>query len=94
MRATDEVNLRKEVIESMSGSMMKHEKENKELVSKLVMLKNQILENDIGLATDRTFGAVKIFPQTSAKKAQPPLPCSVSTYLPPLFGYSSKYAKT
>lgn len=69
MRATDEVNLRKEVIESMSASMMKHEKENRELVSKLVMLKNQILENDIGQATDRTFGAVKIFAQSGSKKA-------------------------
>jgi hypothetical protein len=54
--------LRREVIDSMSASMMKHEKENRELVSKLVMLKNQILENDIGQASDRTFGGVKIFP--------------------------------
>ena len=61
-RAQDEVLLRREVIDSMSASMMKHEKENRELVSKLVMLKNQILENDIGQASDRTFGGVKIFP--------------------------------
>ena len=39
-RKTDEVEIRKEVIESMSASMMKHEKENRELVSKLVLLKN------------------------------------------------------
>ncbi len=39
-RRNDEIELRKEVIDSMSSSMMKHEKENRELVSKLVMLKN------------------------------------------------------
>ena len=39
-RRNDEIELRKEVIDSMSASMMKHEKENRELVSKLVMLKN------------------------------------------------------
>lgn len=47
-RKCDEVNLRKEVIDSMSDNLLKHEKENRELVSKLVMLKNQILENEIG----------------------------------------------
>lgn len=62
IRARDEIELRKEVIDSMSSSMMKHEKENRELVSKLVLLKNQILEYDIGAASDRTFGAVKIYP--------------------------------
>jgi hypothetical protein len=40
VRARDEIQLRKEVIDSMSSSMLKHEKENRELVSKLVMLKN------------------------------------------------------
>ena len=39
-RSRDEVDLRKEVIDSMSTSLLKHEKENRELVSKLVMLKN------------------------------------------------------
>lgn len=39
-RKNDEIELRKEVIDSMSASMMKHEKENRELVSKLVLLKN------------------------------------------------------
>ncbi len=39
-RKNDEIVLRREVIDSMGASMMKHEKENKELVSKLVMLKN------------------------------------------------------
>ncbi len=66
-RKNDEIELRKEVIDSMSASMMKHEKENRELVSKLVMLKNQILEYDIGSASDRSFGAVKIFPTIGFK---------------------------
>lgn len=39
-RRTDEVNLRKDVIESMSSSLLKHEKESRELASKLVMMKN------------------------------------------------------
>jgi hypothetical protein len=73
-RKNDEIELRKEVIDSMSASMMKHEKENRELVSKLVMLKNQILEYDIGSASDRSFGAVKIFPSVGFKQGPPPLP--------------------
>jgi chromosome segregation ATPase len=39
-RKEDEVNLRKDVIDSMSDSLMKHEAESRELASKLVMLKN------------------------------------------------------
>jgi len=78
-RAREEVELRKDVIESMSASMMKHEKENRELVSKLVMIKNQILENDIGQATDRTFGAVKLSASTGGpQKKTSPLPVAVS----------------
>ena len=74
-RKCDEVNLRKEVIDSMSDNLLKHEKENRELVSKLVMLKNQILENEIGQATERKFGAVKLF--TGGSKRPPPLPVAV-----------------
>jgi chromosome segregation ATPase len=78
-RSRDEVDLRKEVIESMSTSFLKHEKENRELVSKLVMLKNQILENDIGMATDRTFGAVKVVIGGGSKKPSP-LPVAVRNF--------------
>lgn len=39
-RKEDEVKLRKEVIDSMSGSLLKHETESRELASRLVMLKN------------------------------------------------------
>lgn len=39
-RKTDESNLRKEVIDSLSESLMKHEGETRELASKLVLMKN------------------------------------------------------
>lgn len=39
-RKNDEIVLRREVIDSMGASMLKHEKENRDLVSKLVLLKN------------------------------------------------------
>jgi hypothetical protein len=39
-RKEDEVRLRKEVIDSMSDSLLKHENESRELASRLVMLKN------------------------------------------------------
>ena len=74
-RKNDEVNCRKEVLDFMQASLMKHEKENRELVSKLVLLKNQILDNDIGKAAERTFGAVKI---TLGSKKVLPLPVAVS----------------
>lgn len=80
-RKTDEVEIRKEVIESMSASMMRHEKENRELVSKLVLLKNQILEYDIAAASENlTFGAVKIVHSGGFIKAQP-VPVSVRKIL-------------
>lgn len=59
-RKDDEINLRKEIIDSMGDSLMKHETESRELASKLVMLKNQIMENDIGRNIGRKFGAVKL----------------------------------
>jgi hypothetical protein len=59
-RKEDEVNLRKEVIDSMGDSLLKHETESRELASKLVMLKNQIMENDIGRNIGRKFAAVKL----------------------------------
>jgi hypothetical protein len=40
-RKEDEVNLRKEVIDSMGLSLMKHENETRELATKLMMMKNQ-----------------------------------------------------
>lgn len=58
-RKCDEVNLRKEVIDSMSASLMSHENDQRELASKLVMMKNQIMENDIGKSIGRRFAAVR-----------------------------------
>lgn len=52
--------MRKEVIDSMSGSLMKHESDQRELASKLVMMKNQIMENDVGKSIGRKFAAVRI----------------------------------
>lgn len=59
-RKCDEVNLRKEVIDSMSDSLMAHESDSRDLAAKLVMMKNQIMENDIGKFIGRKFAAVRI----------------------------------
>jgi chromosome segregation ATPase len=77
-RKEDEVNLRKEVIDSMGASLMKHETESRELASKLVMLKNQIMENDIGRNIGRKFAAVKLGMMKSVSMT----PVSVSLLLP------------
>jgi hypothetical protein len=39
-RKCDEVSLRKEVIDSMSQSLMKHESDQRDLAVKLLMMKN------------------------------------------------------
>lgn len=77
-RKEDEVNLRKEVIDSMGASLMKHEIDSRELASKLVMLKNQIMENDIGRNIGRKFAAVKLGMMKSVSMT----PVSVSLILP------------
>eukprot|EP00347_Sterkiella_histriomuscorum_P016614 403352511 len=59
-RRNDEINLRKEVIDSMSNSLMKHEKESGELASKLALMKNQIIESSIGSGIGKKFAAVKV----------------------------------
>ncbi|CDW87547.1 UNKNOWN [Stylonychia lemnae] len=58
-RKVDEVNLRKEIIESMQESLMRHEKESAELASKLVLMKNQIMEHNVGRSLQRKFAGVK-----------------------------------
>lgn len=55
----DEIQLRKEVIESMSQSLLRHEKESAELASKLVLMKNQIMEHNIGTGIKRKYAGVK-----------------------------------
>ncbi|CDW74319.1 UNKNOWN [Stylonychia lemnae] len=59
-RGEDEIKLRKEVIDSMSNSLMKHERESGELAQKLSMMKNQILEQQVGSGIGKKFAAVKL----------------------------------
>ena len=62
----------------MGASLMKHEIDSRELASKLVMLKNQIMENDIGRNIGRKFAAVKLGMMKSVSMT----PVSVSLILP------------
>jgi hypothetical protein len=59
-RRNDEVNWRKDVIESMSNSLIKHEKESAEMASKLAMMKNQIMVNDAFKGMRRKYAGVKL----------------------------------
>ena len=59
-RKVDEVNLRKEVIDSMSDTLMKHEKNSAELTQKLAMMKNQIMEKDAFKGMGRKYAGIKI----------------------------------
>jgi hypothetical protein len=59
-RKADEAELRREVIDSMSQSLMAQESVQRDLATKMVMMKNQILENDAGKSIGRKFGAIKI----------------------------------
>lgn len=43
----------------MSQSLLKHEKESAELASKLVLMKNQIMEHNIGKGIQRKYAGVK-----------------------------------
>jgi hypothetical protein len=60
VRKSDEANLRTEVINSLSQSLIVHETNQRELASKLVIMKNQIMETDIGRSIGRKFAAVRI----------------------------------
>lgn len=44
----------------MSQSLMHHEQEEQDMASKLTLLKNQMMENDMGIGMSRKFSAVKI----------------------------------
>ena len=52
--------MRKEVIDSMSDTLMKHEKNSAEMAQKLAMMKNQIMENDAFKGMGRKYAAIKI----------------------------------
>lgn len=55
----DEINLRKEVIDSMSKSLLQHENDSAQLAQTLVMLKNQIMDHKVGEAVKRKYAGVK-----------------------------------
>ena len=59
-RKTDESALRKEVIDSLSESLLKHELESGQLAHKLVLMKNQIMEFNVGKATQLKYPGVRI----------------------------------
>ena len=58
--ATDEVHLRKTIVDSMGENLLKHESESMHMAQKLTLMKNQIMEYDKYVGMDRKFGAVKI----------------------------------
>lgn len=70
--ATDEVHLRKTIVDSMGENLMKHESESMQMAQKLTLMKNQIMEYDKHVGMNRKFGAVKI----SSLKSQA---CTVSS---------------
>lgn len=47
-RKSDESELRREIVESMTASLQRHEKESAELANKLVLMKNQMLDFNVG----------------------------------------------
>lgn len=57
--ASDEVNLRKTINDSMGENLMKHESESMQMAQKLALMKNQIMEYDKHVGLNRKFGAVK-----------------------------------
>lgn len=57
--ATDEVHLRKSIVDSMGENLMKHESESMQMAQKLTLMKNQIMEYDKHVGLNRKFGAVK-----------------------------------
>ena len=61
----------------MQASLMRHEKESAELANKLVLMKNQILDFNVGKSLQRKYGGVK----TSGSKPLPVLVRISSFYL-------------
>lgn len=60
MRAKDEVNCRKMVIDEMSNSMLLHEQESMDMAAKLTLMKNQILEADAEAGMKHRYAAVRL----------------------------------
>ena len=59
-RAKDDVECRKMIIDEMSQSMLRHEKESMDMASKLTLMKNQIMENDAIGGMMRRYAAVRL----------------------------------
>lgn len=59
-RAKDDVECRKMIIEEMSQSMLRHEKESMDMASKLTLMKNQIMENDAQGGMMRRYALVRL----------------------------------
>ena len=72
--ATDEVQLRKTIVDSMGQNLMKHESESMQMAQKLTLMKNQIMEYDKHVGMNRKFGAVKAGNIKST-------PCTVSIFI-------------
>ena len=60
IKAEGEVAIRKEVQDTMSVSLMKHEEESMHLSQKLALMKSQIMEYDRFIGMDRKYGSVRI----------------------------------
>lgn len=76
-RAKDDVDCRKQIIDEMSNSMLHHEKESMEMASKLTLMKNQIMENDVCNGMSHRYAAVRLgtirhHPCTVSKILAPP----------------------
>lgn len=59
-QAEQEVEIRKQVHNSMSENLMKHEEDSMHLSQKLALMKSQIMEYDRFIGMDRKYGAVRI----------------------------------
>ena len=57
--ASDEVHLRKTIVDSMGENLIKHESESMQMAQKLTLMKNQIMDYDKHVGMNRKFGAVK-----------------------------------
>jgi hypothetical protein len=60
IKAEGEVAIRKEVQDTMSVSLMKHEEESMHLSQKLALMKSQVMEYDRFIGMDRKYGSVRI----------------------------------
>lgn len=58
--ANEDVECRKLIIDEMSNSMLKHEKESMDMAQKLTLMKNQIMESDTELGMQKRFAAVRL----------------------------------